>query len=372
MAWGALFAQPGRRGLPGMQHAATPLAVLALLGGASAYSAGPLDSASPSGVLAEDVAMLAVPSRAEVSEDLGAPYAATEPLLGVSVPFVPASSKKAQLPRAACAPLAAAIARHTFWFKGAEERPANITDPQTTVLPGSSNQQDGQRNFLRKISTSLCARGHDQTDDEYTTILHGMLDEVRTHINRHVHSAFWVKATCAEIDLCYYNREDVPGLPLDALINSTLTYLLPEVNLCLDTVLLHEKYNLAEGFTFVDIQYTLLSRGAAFCTDPERDAILSRWNTTLEDAMAYHAGNHAFDDMLAAHFAQVVCDPLPCVRVRRPSLRARTQAQLRLTSRPTSASYPVLHHIIIAVHRARRVRGPVRRDLCRCCRSDRC
>jgi hypothetical protein len=206
------------------------------------------------------------------------------------------------------------VRRHTFWYKGADPEealpPEGITDARHVTRPwfAKSNQQDGQRTFLESASTSLCANPK-QTDNEYMVILHGMLDEVRTHINRHVHSAFWVKAACAEIDRCYDSNDRNENSPLTAVVNTTIPFLLKEANGCLSTVLEHEKYNLAEGFTFVGIQYTLLSRGAAFCTDPKRDAILSGWNASLEDAMAYHADNHGFDEMLDSHMAQLCTGP---------------------------------------------------------------
>ena len=50
-------------------------------------------------------------------------------------------------------------------------------------------------------------------------------------------------------------------------------------------VLEHEKYNLAEGFYVVNMTYHLLQRGAAFCTDPQRDETLRRMAEELEAAM---------------------------------------------------------------------------------------
>jgi len=217
--------------------------------------------------------------------DLGAVYAATEPMIGLVVNWSMANATLTVLPRKACAPLAASIRRHTFWFSGRQDE----TDHHLDEGPDASNQQDAERAFLNAIDTSLCANPQ-QTEDEYTTILHEMFKEVRTHVNRHVHSAFWVKSACGEIDVCYDSRY-------------------PPTLECLLVVLDHEKYNLAEGFTFVNISYTLLARGADFCTDLERDTITKQWRVRMEDAMAYHASNHAFDDMLEAHFEQLCTGP---------------------------------------------------------------
>ena len=71
----------------------------------------------------------------------------------------------------------------------------------------------------------------------------------------------------------------------------------------------HEKYNLAEGFTFVNISYTLLGRGARFCTEPHHRAIVAEWEAQLEAGMDYHMSNHAFDELLDAQFKYLCTEP---------------------------------------------------------------
>ena len=53
------------------------------------------------------------------------------------------------------------------------------------------------------------------------------------------------------------------------------------------------------------MQYTLLARGAGFCTDPSFADTVQKWEATLEAAMAYHRSSTAFDEMRTAHFRQL-------------------------------------------------------------------
>ena len=69
--------------------------------------------------------------------DLGAPYAPTQPLVGVDTYRSPLL-KFVSLKRSACAPLAAAVDRHSFYFKG------------------EGGQQDSQRAWLAAIPGRLC------------------------------------------------------------------------------------------------------------------------------------------------------------------------------------------------------------------------
>lgn len=104
--------------------------------------------------------------------DLGESFAPTSPLIGVSHKF--SFEAVTQIPRAMCAPLAATVRRHGHWFDGDDAEPT-IKTSADGVAP--SSQQAAQRAFMRSIGTKLCARPS-QSDDEYTTILHGMLAEV--------------------------------------------------------------------------------------------------------------------------------------------------------------------------------------------------
>ena len=63
--------------------------------------------------------------------------------------------------------LQASVERHTFWFKGAEG----------DAMSKYGNQQSSERSFMRDIATKLCANPN-QSDDDYVSILHSMLDEV--------------------------------------------------------------------------------------------------------------------------------------------------------------------------------------------------
>ena len=223
----------------------------------------------------------------QVDVDYGAEFAGTH-LVGTTVNFSWSEHVVTGLTRSACAPLYASIDRHTYWFKEAAD-----------------SQQELEKLFLRNVSTLLCANP-EQSDDEYTTILHSMLQLVRDAINRHVHSAFWVKATCAYLD---DNCFDVTKLYASY-------YYMPNANRsglctpkndvagmdsCLGAVLTHEKYNLAEGNFFLNMSYQMLERGAEFCLDPDLESILATLTTELQARLDYHSGNHAFDELADSH-----------------------------------------------------------------------
>ena len=126
------------------------------------------------------------------------------------------------------------------------------------------------------------------------------------HINRHVHAAFWVKATCAGLNDPFVDSSfiRIPGkelIPYDTFGDPdhiTAGSGMSVSQTCLISIDQHEKYNLAEGFTFVNISYSLLGGGAAFCSDPQRATTVERWNASLEAAMEYHKSNMAFDELL--------------------------------------------------------------------------
>lgn len=226
--------------------------------------------------------------------DYGEEFAATEPLVGPTKSFQWAPY--VQRSREVCAGLDAAVTRHTYWFKS-----SNIS------------QQTQERAFLEGITTQLCADA-DQSDDAYFQILHGMLDVVRVAINRHVFSAFWVKATCARLvgtsyridELSEFYNETWRGSQ-DCMLNSSISSGRDSsISLgrdalavgCLETVMLHEKYNLAEGFYFVNMSMFMVEQGAAFCRRPDLPAVVATLSEELEHRMAYHRSNHAFQDLL--------------------------------------------------------------------------
>ena len=186
----------------------------------------------------------------------GAPFAPTVPLLGVPEPYDGlVRVGDVGWSNTSCAPLSAAVQVHGEYFKG----------------PGG--QQETQRQFLQNVSSQLC-RDPSQSEEQYLTLLHGMIATTRRAINRHVHSAFWVKVACAHT---------VDETALD--------------EVCLGTVLQHEGYNLVEGYYVVELTHDLIIRGADFCTDPSRDELLRAWSDELEEKMAYHRSNSAFEEL---------------------------------------------------------------------------
>ena len=201
-----------------------------------------------------------------LAEDLGLEFDATAPLRGLTVGWPGLEDIINVLPENQCAPLRAAVDLHTYYFKEAPD-----------------SQQLMEREFLANVSApmGLCANAN-QTEEEYTEKLHGMLDVVRTAINRHVHSAFWVKSVCTKVNICYnssklfktYEETFTGGEQcaypdfLDVRDGSAYSIT------CLGSVLTHEKYNLVEGFYFANMCYFMLEQGSAFCRDPQLPTIL--------------------------------------------------------------------------------------------------
>ena len=60
----------------------------------------------------------------------------------------------------------------------------------------------------------------------------------------------------------------------------------------------HERYNLEEGWAFLEISYGLLLEGAAFCRRPDVGVEIAALQQRLEGAMAYHRSSKTFDDWL--------------------------------------------------------------------------
>ena len=231
-----------------------------------------LSPAVPTAAAGPDTAVLTQLTGAEYvaasAAGLGSPFAPTVPLLGVAEPHDRSSVFDAAIEskdKDFCAPLTASVQVHGELFKG----------------PGG--QQDAQRQFLAAVPTTLCA-DPTQSEEQYLELLHGMLATVRTAINRHVQSAFYVKAACAQ----------------------TLPHGGTENEACLGTVLFHEGYNLVEGYYVVELTLGLIIRGAAFCTDPSRDELLLKWRDELEAVMAHHRGNSAFE-VLAGNVRDMGC-----------------------------------------------------------------
>ena len=255
---------------------------LALAVGSSraAPSVGPHSSLQPTSKTADA-------SEAEV--DLGHQYAATEPLVGLSIPFRFGELVQEQLNRSDCASLAASVDRHTYWFKEA---------------PGGQQMQ--QRAFLENVTSQLCANP-DQEEDEFTTIFHQMLQTARDAIAIHTHSAFWVKSTCVRLSRCYsasalFDTYDQTYGASEDVCDEEREEENPS---CLGTVMAHEKYNLVEGYYFLNMTYHILNQGAAFCLDPNLESVLAEMSAGLEEVMAYHASNSAFEELVNSHFEQL-------------------------------------------------------------------
>ena len=156
---------------------------------------------------------------------------------------------------------------------------------------------------------------------------------MRTHINRHVQSAFAVKHACAAVDSdanCFPSHEGTTAAtapPIDMLA-PTERYDRVSGG-CLTAILEHEKYNLGEGFAFLKLSMSLIERGAAFCTDPNRTAVFAEMNSTLEQGMAYHRSNRALHcpssttQTLSSASPGLPYLPRACPTVPCPSVRSR-------------------------------------------------
>ena len=175
----------------------------------------------------------------------------------------------------ACAALEAAVQKHVqyFWI-----------------------QQDAERAFVRSLPT-LC----DVPAEGYHAALHALRAPMGDAINRHVRSAFFVKAACTAAADEVGNRFGES-----------------EVHTCNLPVLDHEPFNLLEGYYVVRLVNRLIREGPAALQcglsaglsggGSATAAIVARWTRELEDVMAQHAANKRFDE-LWEHF-KPECDKL--------------------------------------------------------------
>ena len=157
----------------------------------------------------------------------------------------------------ACAALEAAVQTHVKYFW---------------------KQQDAERAFVRSLP-GVCAATSD--DHHYYFALHALRRPMSDAVNRHVRGAFYVKAACTSAGF-----EITPSTH--------------EMYICNPPVLEHEPFNVAEGFYVVNLTNHLLHGGrAALCASgPAATAKrVARWTAELEDVMARHKGNTAFDDL---------------------------------------------------------------------------
>jgi len=269
---------------------------------ATAPAFNPFGSVHPGGAIQPVYAADATPT--SHIHDLGSPFAGTEHLVGHSIPWNWTDHVPEKLTPEVCDAFDAVIDRHTYWFNEA-----------------SNSQQMEERAFLANVTTTLCA-SPEQSDEEYTTILHGMLQSTRDAINRHVHSAFLVKSYCGMVTGQIYDSRSLNNYyqnhftggkdcaPEKMVYGPNYDKIDSRAALghtCLEVVAAHEKYNLAEGFYFLNMSMHLLERGAAFCQDPDVGETLATMATQLEARMSYHSSNHAFAE-LADSFWKQACD----------------------------------------------------------------
>jgi len=230
--------------------------------------------------------------------DWGAEFASTSPLVGRTIPFNWTDAVLKTFPAAACAAMEAAVDRHAFYFDDS-----------------SISQQAMERRFMENVSHVLCANPR-QSDDEYTEILHGMLQTARDANTRHVNSAFYIKYLGAFMGKRYNISELIHIYEADSGLSDGCVNFSGLEDTCvadtlpvLSAVLKHEKYNLAEGFYFLNMSYFMLEQGAAFCHDPNLGATLDRMSAGLEATLSYHSGNSAFVELLDDMRAQLCTGP---------------------------------------------------------------
>jgi len=268
---------------------------------ATAPAFTPFGSVHPGGAIQP---VYAVDVTASIDVDLGAPFSGTQHLVGQSIPWNWSDHVPRKVTPEVCDAFDAIVDRHTYWFNEA-----------------SNSQQMEERAFLANVTTMLCA-SPEQSDEEYTTILHGMLQLARDAINRHVHSAFMVKSLCGLLTGQYYDGQKLNNYyynhftggkdcaPEKMVYGPNFDKVGSRAALghtCLETVAAHEKYNLAEGFYFLNMSMHLLERGAAFCQDPDVGETLATMSAQLEARMSYHSSNHAFDELSDSVWKQA-CD----------------------------------------------------------------
>jgi len=225
--------------------------------------------------------------------DYGEPFAASQPLIGRSMPYVWADNVRIKQPHWACASLQAAVDKHAFWFSGAP-----------------NSQQSELYNFLDALPTKLCARASTQSEHEYTTILHGMLQTVREAISKHVHSAFWIKELCNVLDDPCLDVSAMYGVYAEEVtVADTCDTPWAAAVSCMTVMLAHEKFNLVEGYHFLNMSYAMLEQGNSFCTAPGFEERLKEVNAGMEDTMAYHRSNVAFEELAESHFEVLCTEP---------------------------------------------------------------
>ena len=257
-----------------------------------------------------------------VTEELGAAYAPTYPLVGYRVPIKFRESNKRPVRKAACAYFAAATDRHAHWFANIEGsgpvHPNALSAwSQNPTGASPSDQQSGELEFANSIE-ALCENPN-QTDDEFTEGVLNLLGPARTHISRHTSAAFWVKSACGAFDAaCFDDDAYCDGGPPDGGLACSIVQPFDEhstptsscyanngvntqIQTCQMSILQHERYNIAEGQAFHNMSLSLLAAGPQFCSDPTRFAQISAWNNTIEASKAYHRSAAQFDELLKLH-----------------------------------------------------------------------
>ena len=178
-------------------------------------------------------------------------------------------------------------------------------------------QQEAERSFISQL-THLCddvaLKAPAARKMHYYSLLHARLRMMRLAINRHVNAAFYVKSACASIregrvgNSSWFNWTALPEEVEAAVGADSMAYTYAKLRyyrFCANPIFDHEPFNLAEGRFIANLSTHLLRVGLGsdgLCSqrqDHMRD-IVHIWEVQLEDQLAMHRSNHAFDSLLTA------------------------------------------------------------------------
>lgn len=164
-----------------------------------------------------------------------------------------------------------------------------------------------------------------------------MAAPVFSAVNRHVHSAFWVKHACAALTYTCYETALPPEMGYMKNIAWSGEGVGGDSYPCVQSVLDHEKFNIAEGYYFQNLSLTLLSTGPSFCQRPDLGAQLEVMARQLNEVQAYHSSSMLFDELVDHAFTQVR-------RITRAQSRHRvTQPQSHPSLSCCEAAHPQRH-----------------------------
>ena len=152
-------------------------------------------------------------------------------------------------------------------------------------------QQQQQRRFLRRLP-NVCA----QSAENFLPHTHALLKPMQAAIVRHVHSAFYIKASCT------------------AIANELLMPHDSEEMMCDLPLLEHEPFNLAEGYYVNQLVYRVLRLGPERLCEGGVDATAARveaWAGALENVMATHRSNMAQEKLWHKYASGPTAQPSP-------------------------------------------------------------